>query len=142
MTSAANLAWLRQTERRYLVGTLKSELRKWTAQIADAHEWQTVRAGVEPSRVAGPTGRRPSIRAMKRWCMARSLSRRSRRASPAWPTGSPRHTGPWRTGRSSASSAARWPATHAPSRYLIEIVADASVPSSLRLAGKRALRMG
>ena len=39
MTSADNLEWLRETGRRYLVGTPKSELRKWAAAIADAREW-------------------------------------------------------------------------------------------------------
>jgi hypothetical protein len=29
MTSAENLEWLQQTGRRYLLGTAKSELRKW-----------------------------------------------------------------------------------------------------------------
>src|SRR2546426_6949791 len=34
MTSEDNLEWLRQTGRRYLVGTPKSELRKWARAIA------------------------------------------------------------------------------------------------------------
>src|SRR3990172_3898116 len=56
MTSAANLAWLRQTERRYLVGTPKSELRKWAAQLAETQDWHTVREDVEAKRCAGPDG--------------------------------------------------------------------------------------
>ena len=38
MTSEDNLTWLREGGRRYLVGTPKSELRKWARQIADAIE--------------------------------------------------------------------------------------------------------
>src|SRR3990170_1235387 len=35
MTSADNLDWLRETGRRYLVGTPKSELKKWAGALAD-----------------------------------------------------------------------------------------------------------
>ena len=45
MASAGNLAWLRQTGRRYLIGTAKSELRKWAAQITASKAWITVRDG-------------------------------------------------------------------------------------------------
>jgi hypothetical protein len=37
MTSEDNLQWLRTTRRRYLVGTPKSELRKWTREIAEGN---------------------------------------------------------------------------------------------------------
>ena len=47
MSSAANLAWLRETGRRYLVGTPKSELRHWAPQLADAQDWHTVRDGID-----------------------------------------------------------------------------------------------
>ena len=56
MTSAANLAWLRQTGRRYLVGTPKSELRRWAPQLAEAQDWHTVRDGVDAKRCPGPEG--------------------------------------------------------------------------------------
>jgi len=58
MTSAENLEWLQQTGRRYLLGTAKSELRKWARAIADAHDWQSVREGVEAKLCAGPDGPR------------------------------------------------------------------------------------
>ena len=35
MASAENLAWLRQTGRRYILGTPKSELRKWAPALAE-----------------------------------------------------------------------------------------------------------
>jgi transposase len=56
MTSTANLAWLQHTGRRYLVGTPKSDLKKFAAQIADAHDWQNVRDGVEAKICPGPDG--------------------------------------------------------------------------------------
>ena len=56
MTSAANLAWLRETGRRYLVGTPKTELRRWAPQLADAQDWQTVRDGIDAKRCPGPEG--------------------------------------------------------------------------------------
>jgi transposase len=56
MTSAANIAWLQQTGRRYLVGTPKSELKKFAPQITDARDWQLVREGVEAKLCAGPNG--------------------------------------------------------------------------------------
>ena len=46
MTREENLAWLRASGRRYLLGTPKSELRKWTRAAADARDWTTVREGV------------------------------------------------------------------------------------------------
>lgn len=56
MTSAANLAWLRQTGRRYLVGTPKTELRRWAPHLAAAQDWTTVREGIEAKRCPGPDG--------------------------------------------------------------------------------------
>ena len=47
---------MQQTGRRYLIGTAKSELRKWARAIADAHDWQSVREGVEAKLCAGPDG--------------------------------------------------------------------------------------
>jgi transposase len=56
MTSAANIAWLQKSGRRYLIGTPKSDLKKFAAQIADAHDWQTVREGIEAKVCVGPDG--------------------------------------------------------------------------------------
>ena len=141
MTSAANLAWLRQTDRRYVVGTPKSELRKWAAQIADAQDWQTVREGVEAKRCAGPDGvetfvlirsveRREKEQAMHQRFAQRieaGLTTLTRRLAHAR---RPLERGPIE--RQLGRLLARNP--RAASRYLIELVADASVPSGLRLA--------
>src|SRR6267154_2003757 len=47
MASADNLAWLRQTGRRYIIGAPKSELKKFASELAAADGWHTVREGVE-----------------------------------------------------------------------------------------------
>ena len=47
MASTANLAWLRETGRRYIIGAPKSELKKFAAELAAAPDWRTVHEGVE-----------------------------------------------------------------------------------------------
>ena len=47
MASAANLAWLRDTGRRYIIGAPKSELKKFASELADRDGWRTVKEGVE-----------------------------------------------------------------------------------------------
>src|SRR6516225_502873 len=47
MASAANLAWLRETGRRYIVGAPKSELKRFAAEIAAPEGWRMVHEGVE-----------------------------------------------------------------------------------------------
>lgn len=71
MTSEDNLAWLRETRRRYLVGTPKSELKKWARQIADSQDWQVVRDGLEAKRCVGPDGEETFV-------LIRSIERREK----------------------------------------------------------------
>jgi transposase len=47
MSSAANLAWLRASERRYIIGAPKSELKKFRGALAARAGWRTLRAGLE-----------------------------------------------------------------------------------------------
>ncbi len=47
MASADNLAWLRRTGRRYIIGAPKSELKKFGSALAAAEGWRTVQEGVE-----------------------------------------------------------------------------------------------
>jgi transposase len=140
MTSEDNLSWLREGGRRYLVGTPKSELRKWARQIADAQDWHAVRDGVEAKQCVGPEGaetfvlvrsieRREKEQAMHaRFCrrieerLAR-LDRRLRRARR--PLDARRLER--QLGRMLALNA------RAAGRYVIEFVADASLPAGWRL---------
>ena len=56
MTSAENVEWLQQTGRRYLIGTARSELKRWSRELAEARDWQQVRHGVEAKLCPGPDG--------------------------------------------------------------------------------------
>jgi transposase len=47
MASAANLTWLRQTGRRYIIGAPKSELKKFGTDLAHPSGWRLVQEGVE-----------------------------------------------------------------------------------------------
>src|SRR5271157_1469007 len=47
MASAENLAWLRDTGRRYIIGAPKSELKKFASALAATDGWRTVHEGVE-----------------------------------------------------------------------------------------------
>jgi hypothetical protein len=58
MTSEDNLEWLRETGRRYLVGTPKSELKKWAGPLPEAREWQAEREGLEAKQCSGPMASR------------------------------------------------------------------------------------
>jgi len=71
MASAENLAWLQKSGRRYLIGTPKSELRKWAREIANTNDWQSVREGVEAKLCVGPDGQETFV-------LCRSVERREK----------------------------------------------------------------
>ena len=54
MASAENLAWLRSTGRRYIIGAPKSELKKFALPLAASDGWRTVQEGVEVKLVRPP----------------------------------------------------------------------------------------
>ncbi len=54
MSSAENVAWLRQTGRRYIIGAPKAELRKFTVELAAADGWRAIRDGIEVKLVPWP----------------------------------------------------------------------------------------
>ena len=56
MASAENIAWLRHTGRRYILGTPKSELRKWAPALAEHTHWREIREGIEVKLCAAPDG--------------------------------------------------------------------------------------
>ncbi len=140
MTSEDNLSWLRESGRRYLVGTPKSELRKWARQIADARDWQAVREGVEAKQCVGPEGaetfvlvrsieRREKERAMHERFIRRiedGLERLGRRIVRAR-----RALDARRLERQLGRLLAR--NERAAGRYVIDLVTDLSVPAGLRL---------
>jgi hypothetical protein len=140
MMSAENVAWLKETGRRYLIGTPKSDLRKWAREIADATDWKSVRDGVEAKLCTGPDGaetfvlcrsveRREKEKAMherfaqrieKALCKLGARIERAR--NPLEQSRLERQIGRL-LGRNSRAAA----------RYAIRIVADATRPAGLRL---------
>jgi transposase len=56
MCSEDNLEWLRQGERRYLIGTPRSEMKKWAKELSAADGWQQVREELEVKICEGPDG--------------------------------------------------------------------------------------
>ena len=140
MTSAENVAWLQQTTRRYLIGTPKSELRKWARQIADARDWHAVRDGVEAKRCPGPDGtetfvlirsveRREKERAMRARFAERIETGLTRLAQRLAHARRPLERGPVerQLGRVLALN------PRAAGRYVIDVVADPLLASGLRL---------
>jgi len=54
MVSAENIAWLNSTGRRYVIGTARSELRRWSKQIAEQDNWRQLREDVQVKLCRGP----------------------------------------------------------------------------------------
>jgi transposase len=140
MVSAENIAWLQSSQRHYLIGTSKSELKKFAAQLADRQDWRQVRDGVEAKVCAGPdrsetfllvrsAERQQKEQAMHaRFCQRietalASLQRRIERAQkPIDRSATERQIGRL-LGRNSRAAA----------RYAIRLVADPVLPARLRL---------
>src|SRR3984893_414961 len=71
MAGAENLAWLRATGRRYIIGAPKSELKKFGAALAGADGWRAVHDGVEVKLARHPDTEETVI-------LVRSADRRSK----------------------------------------------------------------
>jgi transposase len=56
MVSAENIAWLNATGRRYVLGTARSELKRWSRQLADRTDWRHIREDVQIKLCRGPDG--------------------------------------------------------------------------------------
>jgi transposase len=140
MTSAENIAWLQSSERHYLIGTSKSELKNFAPQLADRRDWRQVRDGVEAKVCVGPEGsetfllvrsaeRQHKERAMHaRFCerietaLVRLQARIERARNPIDRSATERQIGRL-LGRNSRAAA----------RYAIRLVDDPAAPATLRL---------
>jgi transposase len=71
MASAKNLAWLRTTGRRYIIGAPKSELKHCEAGLADPSGWRVIREGVEVKLLDGTVPE-------ERFILCRSADRRAK----------------------------------------------------------------
>ena len=141
MVSATNLTWLQQTGRRYVVGTPKSELRKWARVLTEAQDWATVRDGVEAKTCPGPDGTETFV-------LVRSVERREKEQAIHARFITRIETGLTRIAARLAR--ARRPVdrgrlerqlgrllgrnTRAAGRYVVDLVPAAAVPAGLRLA--------
>jgi transposase len=56
MVSEANLEWLRAGQRRYLVGTPRTEMKRWANELSATEGWKQVRDGLEVKQCEGPGG--------------------------------------------------------------------------------------
>jgi transposase len=56
ISSEENLEWLRQRGATYLVGTPKSQLKRYQAQLLDQADWHAVREGLDVKLVCSPEG--------------------------------------------------------------------------------------
>jgi len=56
MVSEHNLEWLREGGRRYLVGTPRTEMKRWARELSAAEGWRKVRDGLEVKQCEGPDG--------------------------------------------------------------------------------------
>lgn len=140
MTSAENIAWLQGSERHYLIGASKGELKKFAPQLADQRDWLQVREGVEAKVCTGPEGgetfllvrsaeRQQKEQAMHaRFCgrietaLASLQGRIARARSPIDRNAAERQIGRL-LGRNSRAAA----------RYAIRLVDDPTTPAGLRL---------
>jgi hypothetical protein len=140
MTSEANLAWLREGGRKYVVATPRSELRKWEAALADRRGWTAVRAGLEVQLQAGPGGdetfllcrsadRRAKDAAIRRRARKRLLQDFGKLALRLHAARKPLDRGPIerQIGRALARNSRGAGTLH------VEVVDDAARPSGLRL---------
>jgi transposase len=56
MVSAENIAWLNSTGRRYVIGTPRTELRRFAKQIAEKTDWRQIREDIEVKICGRPEG--------------------------------------------------------------------------------------
>jgi transposase len=76
LISEENLDFLRARHARYLVGTAKSQLKPFEAQLLEKENWTKVQAGVEVKLVAHPDGGRA-----EQFVLCRSAARREKEAA-------------------------------------------------------------
>ena len=57
MVSAANIAWLNSTGRRYVIGSARSELGRFAKQIGEKTDWHQIREDIEVKICRGPDGK-------------------------------------------------------------------------------------
>ncbi len=57
MVSEENLEWLQAGDRRYLVGTPRTQMKRWARELSAQEGWKKVREGLEVKQCQGPDGK-------------------------------------------------------------------------------------
>jgi transposase len=140
MVSAENIAWLNSTGRRYVIGTARSELGRFTQQITEKTDWHQIREDIEVKICCGPDGNetfllcRSASRSEKEKAMherfsqhieggLQSLSRRIAKSKKALDRGELERQIGRLLGQNSRAAA----------RYSISLLEDKSVPAGIKL---------
>jgi transposase len=76
MVSEENIDFLRERQARYLVGTPKSQLKQFEAQLLKERDWTEVQPGVDVKLVAHPDGQ-----SQEQYVLCRSSARRQKEAA-------------------------------------------------------------
>jgi transposase len=76
MVSEENIDFLRERQARYIVGTPKSQLKPFEAQLLETQDWTEVQDGVEVKLVAHPDGE-----GKEQYVLCRSSARRQKEAA-------------------------------------------------------------
>ena len=76
MVSQENIDFLRQRQARYIVGTPKSQLKRFEAQLLESKDWTEVQPGVEVKLAAHPDGQ-----GQEQYILCRSSARRQKEAA-------------------------------------------------------------
>ena len=143
MASAENLSWLRRTQRRYVIGSQRSELKRWAKELGDKTDWRHIRDDVEVKICRGPEGKetfllcRSASRKEKEKAMherfskrieegLQSLSRRLEKSKMALERGEVERQIGRLLGTNSRASA----------RYSIVLTQDQTTPAKLKLTWK------
>ena len=140
MASQENIAWLQKTNRKYLLGASRGELVKWKQELLSEREWKKVREGLDVKLCAGPDGKetfvlcRSEARRTKESAIHErfreriqeglaSLERRLLKAKAKLDRGPIERQIGRLLGRNSRAAG----------RFTVELLDDASLPSTLRL---------
>ncbi len=57
MSSESNLKWLREGGRQYLIGTPRTEMKKWAQELRAEQGWNEIREGLDVKVCEGPDGK-------------------------------------------------------------------------------------
>jgi transposase len=140
MVSAENIAWLNETGRRYVIGSARSELKRWSRALAEPADWRHIREDVQVKLCRGPDG-------VETFLLCRSASRMEKERAMHSRFAARIEAGLASLGRRIASSRRRLNRStlerqigrlleryaRAGARYAISIEEDPSAASGLRL---------